>query len=109
MTALALSGRPVTECSALELAAAIRTGELRARDVVDEHISLIEAVNPRVNAIVATRFDEARAEAATADEPWLARTPGRSSRRCSGSRARSRSRSRSRGCPTRPARSRGAR
>ncbi len=68
MTTLQASGRALTESSALELAAAIRSGEVRARQVVDEHIALIEAVNGRVNAIVATRFDEARAEADAADE-----------------------------------------
>ncbi len=68
MTVLASSGRPVTESSALELAAAIRAGEVRARRVVDEHIALVEAVNPRINAIVAARFEAARAEADAADE-----------------------------------------
>jgi amidase len=47
---------PVTERSALELAAAIRSREVTARAVVDAHIELIERENPRVNAIVATRF-----------------------------------------------------
>jgi fatty acid amide hydrolase 2 len=59
---------PVTERSALELAAAIRSREVTARAVVDAHIELIERENPRVNAIVATRFVEARAEADAADE-----------------------------------------
>src|SRR5688572_11696760 len=59
---------PVTRRSALDLARAIRERELSAREVVDEHIALIEARNPAVNAIVATRFDEARAEADAADE-----------------------------------------
>ena len=68
MTTLETSGRALTESSAVELAAAIRSGRVRARQVVDEHIELIEARNPRVNAIVATRFDEARAEADAADE-----------------------------------------
>lgn len=53
--------------SALELAAAIRSGEVSSRQVVDAHIELIERRNPQVNAIVATRFDEARAEAEAAD------------------------------------------
>ena len=34
--------RPLTERSAVELAAAIRSGELRARDVVEAHIEVIE-------------------------------------------------------------------
>jgi Asp-tRNA(Asn)/Glu-tRNA(Gln) amidotransferase A subunit family amidase len=57
----------VTERSAVELAAAIRGGELRSREVVEAHIELIERRNPELNAVVATRFDEARAEADDAD------------------------------------------
>jgi fatty acid amide hydrolase 2 len=60
--------RPITERSALELAAAIRSRELSSRQVVDEHIALIEARNPEVNAVVATRFEQARAEADAVDE-----------------------------------------
>ena len=41
----------------VELAAAIRAGELTAREVVDAHIELIERGNPGVNAVVADRFD----------------------------------------------------
>ena len=64
----AVSAPPrLTERSALELAAAIRSRELTARAVIDAHIELIEARNPAVNAIVATRFDAARAEADAAD------------------------------------------
>ncbi|MCB9663720.1 MAG: amidase [Alphaproteobacteria bacterium] len=53
--------------SATELARAIRTGEVRSRTVVDAHIARIQAVNPRINAVVADRFDAARAEADAAD------------------------------------------
>jgi len=66
---------PVTERSALELAAAIRSREVTAREVVDAHVELIERENPRVNAVVATRFDEARTEADAADD--LIATHGR--------------------------------
>jgi fatty acid amide hydrolase 2 len=58
---------PITERSATALAGAIRAGELRSRQVVDEHIELIERVNPRLNALVADRFEAARAEADAAD------------------------------------------
>jgi fatty acid amide hydrolase 2 len=68
MSATATSTRAITERSAVDLAAAIRAGELRSREVVDAHIELIERRNPQVNAIVATRFDEARAEADAVDE-----------------------------------------
>lgn len=58
---------PISERSAVDLAAAIRRRELSAREVVEAHIERIERLNPRVNAIVATRLDEAREEADAAD------------------------------------------
>ena len=57
----------LTERSALELAAAIRAGEVGSREVVEAHIERLERVNPRLNALVADRFDAARAEADAAD------------------------------------------
>ncbi len=54
--------------SATGLAAAIREGRTTSRAVVETHIQQMERVNPRINAVVQTRFDEARAEAAYADE-----------------------------------------
>ncbi len=57
----------ITERSAVELAASIRAGELSARDAVEAHIERIERANRRINALVADRFDEARAEADAAD------------------------------------------
>jgi fatty acid amide hydrolase 2 len=59
--------QPITERSALELAAAIRAGELSSRYVVEKHIARIERDNVNVNAVVATRFDQAREEADAAD------------------------------------------
>ena len=58
----------ITDRSAIDLAGAIRARELTAREVVDAHIELIEARNPAVNAVIATRFEAARTEADTADE-----------------------------------------
>lgn len=58
---------PLTERSALELAAAIRSGEVSAREVVEAHIERIERVNGRINAVVVDRFGDARAEADAAD------------------------------------------
>jgi fatty acid amide hydrolase 2 len=58
---------PVTQRSAVELAEEIRAGDRGSREVVDAHISLIERRNPELNAVVATRFDEARGEADEAD------------------------------------------
>ncbi|HEX2127719.1 MAG TPA: amidase, partial [Solirubrobacterales bacterium] len=57
----------LTRRSALELAAAIRAGESSSREVVEAHIELVERRNPALNALIATRFEEARAEADAAD------------------------------------------
>jgi fatty acid amide hydrolase 2 len=54
--------------SATVLAERIRTGTLTSRAVVDAHIAQIGRANPRLNALVAERFDAARAEADAADE-----------------------------------------
>ena len=45
----------------------IRSGEISSREAVDVHIAQIERVNPGLNAVVALRFEEARAEADAAD------------------------------------------
>lgn len=45
----------------------IRRREVSSREVVDVHVRHIEKVNPTLNAMVAQRFDEARAEASEAD------------------------------------------
>ncbi len=58
----------LTERSAVELAAAIRRRELTSSEVVDAHIQLLERVGPRINAIVADRFDEARKRATEVDQ-----------------------------------------
>jgi amidase len=52
------------ELDALELAATIRRGDVTAVEAVDAAIARIEALDPAINAVVAERFDEARAEAA---------------------------------------------
>ncbi|NTV63096.1 MAG: hypothetical protein HGA65_06120, partial [Oscillochloris sp.] len=62
----------ITQRSASELAAAIRSGELTATEVVEVHIARIVAINPAINALVVPRFDQARAEAAAADAAPLA-------------------------------------
>jgi Asp-tRNA(Asn)/Glu-tRNA(Gln) amidotransferase A subunit family amidase len=58
---------PVTERSALDLAAAIRRREVSAQKVVDAHIERHIRVGPRINAVVAERFAAAREEALAAD------------------------------------------
>ncbi|WP_295649724.1 amidase [uncultured Dietzia sp.] len=49
---------------AVALAADIRAGDLDPADVLEQAIGRIEAHDPELNAMVATRFDEARAEVA---------------------------------------------
>jgi fatty acid amide hydrolase len=58
----------ITDLSASEQAQEIRSGHLSAREVVEAHIQRIEAVNPKLNAVVIPLFDQARAEAAAADD-----------------------------------------
>ena len=48
---------------AIATAATIRAGEVSAREVVEAAIGRIGDLNPRLNAVVATRFDEALEEA----------------------------------------------
>ncbi|MFE7226817.1 amidase [Nocardioides sp. NPDC057577] len=47
---------------AIATAAAIRGGETSAREVVEQSIRRIEKLDPQLNAMVGTRFDEALAE-----------------------------------------------
>jgi len=54
--------------SAVELAARIRRRDVSAREVMAAHLSQIDRVNPRVNAIVTLVADRAMADAARADE-----------------------------------------
>ena len=57
----------LTQLPALELAALIARGDVSAVEVVEAHIARIEAVNPKLNAVVVKRYDAARAEAKRAD------------------------------------------
>lgn len=58
----------IIRLSASELAERIRERQVSAVDVVEAHIGRIEAVNPQLNAVVIKLFDEARAQAAAADD-----------------------------------------
>src|SRR5690348_12562422 len=58
----------ITTWSATEIARRVAAGDASAAEVVEAHVGRIEAVNRRLNAVVANRFAEARAEARTADE-----------------------------------------
>ncbi|HEV2771043.1 MAG TPA: amidase [Solirubrobacteraceae bacterium] len=66
MTAVAAPPRVLTERSALELAAAIRAGEVSSREVVEAHVERLEREAHR-NAVVIERFAAARKEADAAD------------------------------------------
>ncbi len=76
MATVASPSTALTQRSAVELAAAIRSGDTSARAVVEEHIALVERLNPALNAIVAERFDAARAEADAADATVAATAEG---------------------------------
>jgi len=58
---------PDTTMGATELAHAIATGDLSAREAVENHIERIEAVDPTINAVAHPRFEAARREASAAD------------------------------------------
>lgn len=62
-----LDDASITGLSASELAAAVAAGSISARDAVEAHIARIEAVNPALNAVVETCFEEARGAADRAD------------------------------------------
>ncbi|MGN6606916.1 MAG: amidase [Jatrophihabitans sp.] len=60
------STTPLTQRSATELAAAIRSGDTTSVEVVEAHIEVLERIGD-LNALAVDRFDLARAEAAAAD------------------------------------------
>ncbi len=57
----------LTYASAAELAAAIRAKHVSSAEIVDAYLRRIEAVNPRLNAIVQLAADSARTRAREAD------------------------------------------
>jgi amidase len=61
--------------TAAELAAALRKGELSAREVTQAHIDQIERINPQVNAIVTLVAERAMEQARSADERQAAGSP----------------------------------
>jgi fatty acid amide hydrolase 2 len=65
--AVAALPRRLTERSASDLARAIRGGEVSSREVVRAHVDRLRAVQPRLNAVAADRFEAALAEAEAAD------------------------------------------
>lgn len=63
--------------SASRIAELIRRKEISSRDAVEAHIEQVERVNPVINAVVATRFAEARREADGADQLLRSAPEGR--------------------------------
>ena len=57
----------LTFSSATTLAQAIKNREVSSREMVEAHLRRIEAVNPRINAVVRLRGDAALAQSAAAD------------------------------------------
>jgi fatty acid amide hydrolase len=57
----------LTRLSAATLAQSIARGDLSALEVTEAAIARIEEVNPRINAVVVKRYDQARAEARNID------------------------------------------
>jgi amidase len=53
---------------AVELAALIRAGKVSCREAVADALARLDAVNPRINAVVRLRHEEALAEAGAADQ-----------------------------------------
>lgn len=58
---------PDLPTGAAAIAAAVRSGRLRALDVLERHLALIDTRNPELNAIVALRADGARRDAVRVD------------------------------------------
>jgi amidase len=64
----AAAPEPVYYLTAREQARMVRQKKISARELLEVHLKRIEAVNPRVNAIVTLVADKAREAAAAADE-----------------------------------------
>ena len=59
----------------------VRRRELTAAELVEAAIGRIEALNPTINAVIHTRFDEALAEAAAVDPEAATTLPAASKSR----------------------------
>src|SRR5258706_2367969 len=59
---------PIWQWSALETAAAIRSGAISSVEVIDVHIERMRAVNPKLNAVVVDLSEEALKAAKAADK-----------------------------------------
>ena len=67
MAARAVAGSPLTGKTARELAKLIRTKEVSPVAVLDAYIAAIEALNPKINAVVTLAADQAREAAKRAE------------------------------------------
>ncbi len=63
-----MDSNQIISLTASEIARRIQKRELSAQQVVEAFVQHIEAVDKKLNAVIITRFDEARAEAIEADE-----------------------------------------
>lgn len=61
--------------NATQMAAEIRVGHLSSRDLMQAHLERIDAVNPKVNAIITLHAEQAMAAAAAADEVQARKEP----------------------------------
>ena len=68
LRAIDISPAALRSASASQLAAWIRARRVTSRVVVDAHLDEVARVNPELNAVVVSRFEEARREADAADE-----------------------------------------
>ncbi|MBG51978.1 MAG: amidase [Rhodobiaceae bacterium] len=60
---------PFVKMDAMAQAALVAKGEVSSLELVDAAIARIEALNPKVNAVVSTRFDKARELASSGEIP----------------------------------------
>lgn len=60
---------PYVKMDAMAQAALVRKGEVSSLELVDAAIARIEALNPKINAVVSTRFEKARALASSGEIP----------------------------------------
>lgn len=60
--------KPLWALDATETARMIRKKQVSAGEVVEAHLARLDAMNPKLNAVVRALHDDARAEAAAADE-----------------------------------------
>ena len=58
--------------SAVALSRMVARREVSPVELVEAHITQIEAVNPSLNAVIATRYEQARAEARAAEQQVMA-------------------------------------